>query len=82
MAKYHSDIGMQERNPEIEALLKDLGHMLGDKCPPGWGFCLQLFTFGPGGALFYISNAQRADMLNTMKEFLRMHGETDLEPTQ
>lgn len=72
---------MRIRDAELEKLMSDLGHLLGDKCPPGWGFCLQLFTFGEHGSNFYICNAQRKDMLNMMKEFLREHGETSLEPT-
>lgn len=61
-------------NPPIKELLNDLGHRLGAEMPEGWGFTLLLFTYGEDGELFYISSAQRQDMLNTMAEFLAKKG--------
>lgn len=58
-------------NPEIKELLNRLGNSLGAQMPEGWGFTLFLFTYGEGGSLFYISSAQKADMLNTIAEFLQ-----------
>lgn len=55
----------------IAPLLQALGQHLGTVVPPGWGFNLLMFEFGEGGSLFYISNAQREDVLATMKEFIR-----------
>lgn len=34
------------------------------------GFALLVFSFGEGGFLNYVSNAQREDMLCAMKEFI------------
>ena len=56
---------------EFKPLLQDLGRLIGGMLPTGWGFTLLMFTFGAGGSLFYISNAQREDVLNTMREFLQ-----------
>jgi len=56
---------------EMRPLLQDLGGRIGEALPGGWGFTLLLFTFGEGGSLFYISNAERADVLSTMHEFIR-----------
>lgn len=58
------------KNDEIERLLKDIGASIGAALPDGFGFNLLIFNFGEGGATFYISNAQRADMLKAMKEFI------------
>ena len=58
------------RNPEIQAMLKDMGHTIGDQLPPGWGMCLFLFTFD-GEATFYISNAERGTMIKALQEFIR-----------
>ncbi len=55
---------------EMKPLMNDLGRHIGSLCPDGWGFNLLLFTFGAGGSLFYISNAERSDVLATMKEFI------------
>lgn len=60
----------QIENAEIEGLLNEIGKSLGKKMPKGWGFNLLLFSFGEGGAMFYISNAQRPDMIAAMKEFI------------
>jgi hypothetical protein len=56
---------------DIQATLKKLGHLIGDDLPDGWGFNLLLFSYGEGGSLFYISSAERADVLNVMREFIR-----------
>ncbi len=58
-------------DPKIERLLKDIGGRLKSAMPPGWGFTLFIFSFGKGGSLFYLSSAQRDDMINTMKEFIK-----------
>ena len=60
------------RNPEIEEKLKSIGHKLGRDMLSGWGFTLLIYSFGEGGSIFYISNANRADMLQAMKEFIKL----------
>lgn len=58
------------RNPEIEADLKGIGRTIASQLPEGWGFMLFIFSFGEGGSNFYISNAQRPDVIAAMKEFI------------
>ena len=58
------------RNEQIEQLLKDLGLFLKSSMPPGYGFSLLIFGFTPGNELFYLSSAQREDMIRTMQEFI------------
>lgn len=60
-------------NEEIEVLLKEIGHLIGGKLPKGWGFNLMLFDFGNKGNLFYISNAERQDVIKTMREFIKKY---------
>jgi hypothetical protein len=60
-----------DQDAEVRPVAKDIGRIIAGQLPAGWGFTLLLFTFGPGGALSYISNADRSDMLLTMKEFIR-----------
>ena len=52
--------------------LKEAAHAVKAKLPDGYGFILLAFPFnGEADArLVYISNAQRTDALNTMKEWL------------
>lgn len=56
---------------DIQARLKEIGGRIGNDLPDGWGFNLLLFTYGEGGNLFYISSADRADVINVMHEFIR-----------
>ena len=58
------------KNEDIEALLKELGSDLKKRMPAGWGFNLLIFRYGEGGSMFYISSAQRNDMLKAMREFI------------
>jgi hypothetical protein len=64
-------------NPEIQALLKQTAESISKTLPQGWGFTLLLYQFhGEGDSLFYISNAQRKDMMHTFREFL---GKQDID---
>ncbi len=38
------------------------------------GFAVLVFDFGTGGNLGWVSNAQREDMINAMKEFIEKGG--------
>lgn len=44
--------------------------------PEGWGYFVLAFPFGEGAdhRADYVSNAQRKDVLNVMKEFLIRNG--------
>jgi hypothetical protein len=59
------------RNEKVEELLRDLGRKLKDAMPPGYGFSLLMFGFSPNNELFYVSSAQREDMIRTMQEFIQ-----------
>jgi hypothetical protein len=63
------------RDEKAEAMLKEIGQLLRSACPKGYGFSLLIFTFGPGGNMFYSSNAQREDMIRAMQEFIEKHRE-------
>lgn len=60
--------------PVIEQM-RDLGNRIHGALEAGrykrkMGFALFLFEFGEEGACFYISDAQRADMLKVLLEFI------------
>lgn len=59
------------RDPEIEAKLKHLARLIKGNLPDDWGFMLMLFSYGENGTTFYISSAQREDVVNVMKEFIQ-----------
>lgn len=60
--------GVRHPLESAEVVARDIGRKLTDAMPPGWGFALVLFTFGEGGFLTYMSNAQRADMVKALRE--------------
>jgi hypothetical protein len=57
-------------DPQIESLLREIGHLIAKELPKGKGFTLLFFDFGDNGNMFYISNAERKDMIGSMKEFI------------
>lgn len=63
-------------NPEIEAILRALAHILKSKMPMGWGFSLFMFDFNnyKNGSAFYISSAEREDFLRSLQEFMVRNG--------
>ena len=58
------------RNAEIEKQLKEIGGSIAKSLPEGWGFTLFIFSFGEGGSTFYLSNAERGDMMQALEEFM------------
>lgn len=63
------------RNEYAEKALKELGEELKKKVPEGMGFTLMLFDYGGGGNMFYISTANRKNMVEAMKEFIKNNEE-------
>jgi hypothetical protein len=61
------------RNAEVETKLKDIGKMLRESMPAGYGFTLLISSYGEGGSLFYISSCERESMIATMREFIAKH---------
>lgn len=61
---------MEVRNQQCEQLLRDIGGILKRACPEGIGFALEIFTFGEGGDMFYVSNAGRGDMIECLRELI------------
>lgn len=55
---------------DLEKRAQEVGRMLGPVMPAGVGFCFIMFTFDEGGWLTYVSNAERSDMIKSLKETL------------
>jgi len=58
------------QNTEIEKLLKQIGRAIKKILPKGWGFTLFIFDYGKDGSMFYISTAERFDMLQAIREWI------------
>lgn len=53
---------------EGEVACRQLAEALNETMPEGWGFTLILFSYGEDGFSTYISTAQRADMVASLRE--------------
>lgn len=57
-------------DPVIKNRLRSIAEQIKKFLPSGWGFTLFLFGFGKDKGVFYISNANREDMVKTIKAWL------------
>lgn len=58
----------------IESKMRDIGNRIHAAIQDSdfkgkMGFALCIFEFGDGGAFFYMSDAQRSDMIRVLEEF-------------
>jgi hypothetical protein len=67
----------QVRNPDIERALRTLATLIDEQVPEGWGWGLFLVPFGVNepapkgnGAVFWISNSERAGMVDVVKGWI------------
>lgn len=63
------------RHEEVEKALRGIAEKISHEIPDSYGFTLLIFNFGPGGSMFYISNAERDSMVEAMKEFIHRQEE-------
>lgn len=54
----------------LEALSMKVADGITAQCPKGVGFALLVFSFGAGGNLAWISNANRSDMIKAVDEWI------------
>lgn len=62
------------KDPAIQGVLMKLGGLIRAVLPPGWGFSLFLVQYGEGGAVFYLSSANRDDLVQVLREWLAREG--------
>jgi hypothetical protein len=67
--------GMRDKRFEIEnepvkATLNDIANRIGGALPKGWGFLLMLMSYGEGGSFFYLSSAERANVIDMVQEWI------------
>ena len=67
----------QVRHPEIERALRTLAEVISERVPEGWAWGLFLVPFGVNeaapkgeGAVFWISNGDRAGMVDAVKGWI------------
>lgn len=57
-----------------ESQTATVARKLKEMLPPGQGFILLTFDFGPGASLAYVSNADREDTIRALREWLHKQG--------
>jgi hypothetical protein len=60
----------EQEDAKVRRDLQALGRRVDDQLPYGWGFVVLAFPFGGGGRMNYVANAQRADVVRAMYEFI------------
>ena len=55
---------------ELQRDARAIGKRIAASLPEGTGFALLVFEFGQTGNLAWISNGERTDMLNALREFI------------
>lgn len=77
MAAPEHDERFEVRKPEIERALRTLAALIDEETPDGWGWGLFLVPFGEHeaapkgeGAVFWISNSERAGMIEAVKGWI------------
>lgn len=54
--------------PELQDAMKQVARAIDDKLPLDYGFALLVFRLGEGGFMNYVSNANRSDMCQALRE--------------
>lgn len=54
----------------MEAMVQEIGRVIAGVAPPGVGFCLMMFSMGPGGWSTFLSNAERTSMIAGVEELI------------
>ena len=64
---------MTEKEQQANKMLQEIAHEISNKLPEGMGFALLTYEFGDtdNRKMLYVSNSNRADVINAMVEFLQ-----------
>jgi hypothetical protein len=60
----------EQEDKKVRADLQALARHVDAQLPFGWGFVVLAFPFGVGGRMNYVANAERADVVRAMYEFI------------
>jgi hypothetical protein len=60
----------ETEDAKVRADMQKLARLVDSQLPYGWGFVVLAFPFGAGARMNYISNAERADIVRAMYEFI------------
>ena len=57
-------------NDQVRVRMDKFGALIDKDLPFGWGYIVLCFPFGKGGRINYCSNAERADVVRALYEFI------------
>lgn len=60
----------EQEDAKVRADLQRLAKLVDSQLPFGWGFIVLSFPFEAGGRMNYVSNAERADVVRALYEFI------------
>jgi hypothetical protein len=60
----------EQENEKVRRDLQAIARTVDDQLPFGWGFIVLAFPFTEGGRMNYVSNAERADVVRALYEFI------------
>jgi len=60
----------EQEDQKVRSDLQALARHVDKQLPYGWGFVVLAFPFGAGGRMNYVANAERADVVRAMYEFI------------
>lgn len=60
----------EQEDAKVVKDLQVLAQHVDAQLPYGWGFVVLAFPFGQGGRMNYVANAERADVVRAMYEFI------------
>lgn len=55
---------------KVKGKMQTIARKVKEELPKNWGFIVLAFEFGEEGLLTYVSNADRKDVVEVMKEFI------------
>lgn len=63
---------MSNKDEEVKSKMQTIAKKVDEELPDGYGFCVLAFKFGvpDGNDMMYVSNANRQDIVNAMKEWI------------
>ena len=60
----------EEEDAKVRKDLQAIAKSVDRQLPYGWGFIVLAFSFGKGGRMNYVANAERPDVVRAMYEFI------------
>ena len=68
--QYFENVKRKEAEEIVKSRLQGIAKKVNDELPVGFGFVVLSFSFDKPGLMMYVSNADRKDIVQAMKEWI------------